>query len=130
MSWNYPTAVTYNVYVYPVWTIEAGVIKQRGRLHLATDASGNILIDHCTFRDTASTPNVFHTITKIDAASGSPNLGGSLDFTLDDGTHFAGGSSQPNLPASFFFTGILSQFEEAQTNWGAGHQSGAVEEAA
>jgi hypothetical protein len=113
--------------MYPVWTNVGNVYTQQGYLYVATDTSGNIIQNQSMFRDTS---NNFHRVTAI-TASGNLTQGGSLDFTIDTGVRFPNGTSPANQPStSFAFTGIFSQFEDAQTNWGAGHQSGAREEAA
>jgi hypothetical protein len=127
MSWNYPTAYL-NLFMYPVWTNVSNVYTQQGYVYIATDGSGNIIQNQCMFRDTS---NNFHRVTAI-TASGNLTQGGSLDFTIDTGVHFPNGTCPANAPStSFAFTGIFSTgLAEVQTNWGAGHQSGAKEAAA
>ena len=128
MSWNYPSAYN-NMYVYPVWLYipPNGSPTMQGYLYVATDGAGNILQNQSFFRDTS---NNFQRVASI-SGSGDPTSGGSLSFTLNSGTTYPGGTSPASSTGSgFVFTGIFSMLAQVQTNWGAGHQSGAREEAA
>lgn len=128
MAWNYPSAYN-SMYVYPVWTYipPNGSPTMQGYLYVATDGAGNILQTQSFFRDTS---NNFQRVAQI-SGSGDPASGGSLSFVLNNGTTFPGGTSPANSTgAGFVFTGIFSNLAQVQTNWGAGHQSGAREEAA
>jgi len=127
MSWNYPT-INFNICMYPVWTVVgSNPPTQQGVLYVATDMSGNVAQGQCMFRDMQ---NVLHRVTTI-TASGNPSAGGSLDFTIDTGVHYPNGTAAAASSTSFVFSGVFSAgLELIQTNWGAGHQSGAREAAA
>ena len=129
MSWNYPSAYN-SMYVYPVWTYvpPSGPPTMQGYLYVATDGAGNILQNQSFFRDASS--NTFQRLASI-SGSGDPASGGSLSFTLNNGVTYPGGTSPASSTGSgFVFTGIFSNLAQNQTNWGAGHQSGAKEAAA
>jgi hypothetical protein len=94
---------------------------------VATDSSGSILQNQSFFRDPS---NNFQRVAQI-SGSGSPSAGGTLSFVLNDGTTYSNGTSAPNSTGGgFVFTGVFSNLAGTPTNWGAGHQSGAREEAA
>jgi len=120
MSWNYPT-ISLNVCVIPVYTIDSGVSTQAGNLWIVADNSGNVQNTRCIFVDMNGAAQV----PTINAASGNPTAGGSLDFTVTvSGTsvHCANGVAAPGQTGgSYYFSGQISNPGATPTNWHAGH---------